>query len=256
MNTKFYDDLKVLMPKGCSFNYGYYSTSLPDEIVDFRQRYLDFDYEFYAINLYDTITETLTLKNKVGIDFSCGRAGGSAYLAYAKEPKLLYATDRSQANIDFARSKFDDIANLRLEVSEVEHIGYPSAHFDFVLNVASYRIYRDPKFSFSEFLRILKNGGDLIIADQFNAAQIDAMHNLIGSTNGISLIGERDLTAGTMEAMAFTQNEKRYLIDQFGLDDETRGVALEWGGLPESAVYNEFATRKSYFNIYHIRKHA
>lgn len=255
MNAKFYDDLQVSMPKGCSFNYGYYSTPIGNQITIFREKYLDFDYEVYALNLYDRVTVDLALKGKMGIDFSCGRAGGSAYLAYAKNLKLMYATDRSKGNIAFAQSKFGNIQALKLEVLTAENISYPSSYFDFVLNIASFRLYQEPKKVFTEFLRILKAGGDLIIADQFDPNQIDSLLELIDDTAGISLVNQSDLTQATLAAMEFTQSEKRGLIDQFAFDDEARNVALEWGGLPGSNVFDQFTSKRSFFKMYHIKKH-
>ena len=100
------------------------------------------------------------------LDVGCG-AGASALPAAEKVGPRghVVGVDLAERLLDVARQKAQSrgLANLRFEIGDMEHLGYPDGHFDAIVSVFSIFFVPDMARQVRELWRMVRPGGMLAI---------------------------------------------------------------------------------------------
>jgi len=138
-----------------------------------------------ALNLHAYIIEHGKLKEVLVeqkerrlLDVGCG-GGQSAIRLKEKYPHLqLVGIDLSPDQIARARHRAQTRGyELQFEVADAQSLPFPDASFDVVYSFGSAKHWPDPLKGFSECWRVLKSGGELLVADATSDATIEQVKN-------------------------------------------------------------------------------
>jgi ubiquinone/menaquinone biosynthesis C-methylase UbiE len=116
----------------------------------------------YCISLLDP------LENKEVVEIGCGNGVQSIYICQTFNPARITGIDLNEANIKIAESekervKADRVSFIVDDAQQLKHI--PSDSVDVVLNIESAFHYPDKTAFLKEIHRVLKPGGQFLIAD-------------------------------------------------------------------------------------------
>jgi len=112
------------------------------------------------------------------LDVGCG-GGQSAIRLKDRYPHLrLTGIDLSPYLIGRARKRAQQKGyEIHFEVADVEALPFPDANFDVVYSFGSAKHWPNPILGFSECWRVLKPGGDFLIADATSDATLEQVGN-------------------------------------------------------------------------------
>jgi ubiquinone/menaquinone biosynthesis C-methylase UbiE len=111
---------------------------------------------------------------------------GPGYLMRQYAPHYdVWGIDYNQRMVQKTRKRLKGIVSAdRLIQGDVEHLPYPDATFDTVINTFAFTAYPDGEKALAEMLRVLQPGGSLVLLD----VDYPADRNIIGY--GLVKIGE------------------------------------------------------------------
>jgi ubiquinone/menaquinone biosynthesis C-methylase UbiE len=138
-----------------------------------------------ALNLHDYILEYGNLLDILAekrdqrlLDVGCG-GGQAAIRMKERYPHLnLIGIDTSAAMIANARYRSHIKGReIQFEVADAEALPFPDSSFDLVYSFGSAKHWPNPLKGFGECWRVLKSGGELLIADATSDATRQEMEN-------------------------------------------------------------------------------
>jgi ubiquinone/menaquinone biosynthesis C-methylase UbiE len=138
-----------------------------------------------ALNLHAYIlehgklTEVLAIKKERRLlDVGCG-GGQSAIRLKEIYPHLqIVGIDLSADQIARARQRTQRRGyEIQFEVADAQRLPFPDASFDVVYSFGSAKHWPDPLRGFSECWRVLKSGGELLVADATSDATLQQVKN-------------------------------------------------------------------------------
>ena len=170
---------KVLKLSGTGFTRNQYYESMNMALKRMNNGYTMLHYPYY-VNDYDSFTkaqENLTdycisllepLENKEVVEIGCGNGVQSIYISQKYNPARVTGIDLNEANIKIAESEKERVKAEKVsfyvdDAQQLKHI--PSDSVDVVLNIESAFHYPDKTAFLKEVHRILKPGGQFLIAD-------------------------------------------------------------------------------------------
>jgi len=170
---------KILKLSGTGFTYGQYYESMNMALKKLNNEYTMLHYPLYVNendsfiqaqkNLTDYCISLLdSLKGKTVLEVGCGNGVQSLYILSNWDPASITGIDLSKANIDIAlgekeNSKAEKAIFLVDNAQELKHI--PNESIDILLNIESAFHYPDKTAFLREIKRVLKPGGQFLIAD-------------------------------------------------------------------------------------------
>ncbi|MGD0340785.1 MAG: class I SAM-dependent methyltransferase [Bacteroidales bacterium] len=170
---------EILKLSGTGFTHGQYYESMNLALKRLNNEYTMLHYPFYVNesdsfiqaqkNLTDHCISLLNpLKNKETLEIGCGNGVQAIYICNKYCPLSMTGVDLNSANIRIANSesKRVNINNVRFHVDDAQaltHIHSDSA--DVMLNIESAFHYPDKTAFLKEVHRVLKPGGEFLIAD-------------------------------------------------------------------------------------------
>jgi ubiquinone/menaquinone biosynthesis C-methylase UbiE len=114
------------------------------------------------------VIEEILEKDKIKVlDIGCGTGYALNLLSKKTSKSVLAGIDISEKMLEMAKNNLKDIKNNKviLKKANVEDIPFPSKHFDYIICTDALHHLVNPEKAFEEMSRILKDNGELIIAD-------------------------------------------------------------------------------------------
>jgi SAM-dependent methyltransferase len=126
---------------------------------------------FYTsqVNLTEFCLSKLTdIQNKKVLEIGCGNGIQAAYIAEKYKPEKIIAVDLNEKNIEIART--ENLKNRELPLSflidDAQNLkNIPENSIDAVVNIESAFHYPEKNRFLKEIARVLKPGGEFLIAD-------------------------------------------------------------------------------------------
>ncbi|MCX6322385.1 MAG: class I SAM-dependent methyltransferase [Bacteroidia bacterium] len=170
---------KILKLSGTGFTHDQYYESMNLALKRLNNEHAMLHYPLYVNetdsfiqaqkNLTDYCVSLLKpLKNKEILEIGCGNGIQALYINAGYHPLRITGIDINKANIEIANSEREhaDIDNVRFLVDDAQNLTQiPSDSVDVLLNIESAFHYPDKSAFLKEAHRVLKPGGQFLIAD-------------------------------------------------------------------------------------------
>ena len=187
---------KFFKLSGTIFTHGQYYESMNMALKRLNDEYTMLHYPFY-INETDSFIQAqknLTdycisllhpVKNKEVLEIGCGNGVQAIYIKAKYSPLKITGIDLDKSNIEIAnserdRAKTDNVFFLEDDAQKLAYI--PSDSVDVVLNIESAFHYPDKSAFLKEIHRVLKPGGEFLIADLLSTRiKLERIKKTLGS---------------------------------------------------------------------------
>jgi ubiquinone/menaquinone biosynthesis C-methylase UbiE len=170
---------KIVKLSGTGFTYGQYYESMNLALKRLNDEYTMLHYPLYVNendsfiqaqrNLTDYCISILNpLENKEVLEIGCGNGVQALYILTRYHPLCITGIDLSNANIKIANSVKEqaNVASARFLVDNAQDLTrIPTDSVDVVLNIESAFHYPDKPAFLREVQRVLKPGGQFLVAD-------------------------------------------------------------------------------------------
>jgi ubiquinone/menaquinone biosynthesis C-methylase UbiE len=170
---------KILKLSGTGFTHGQYYESMNLALKRLNNGHTMLHYPLYVKdtdsfiqgqkNLTDYCISLLDpLKDKNVIEIGCGNGVQALYINASHNPLSITGIDLNKANIDIANSEKElaKVSNVHFIVGDAQNLKeIPSDSADVLLNIESAFHYPDKQAFLQEIHRVLKPGGQFLVAD-------------------------------------------------------------------------------------------
>ena len=193
------------LPEWSFMNYGYENPN--DELAlspgDEKNRYF---IQLYAHALW----QTDSVDGRDVLEVGCGRGGGSEWIARTQGVKSMTGMDLASSAIKLCRASHR-ADNLTFVQGDAEHIPFPEASFDVVLNVESCHHYPSLATFFAEVDRVLKPGGYFCVAFYGEQQGLRRFERAAAHT-GLEILAFSNITPCVVNALKASDEMKMALI--------------------------------------------
>jgi ubiquinone/menaquinone biosynthesis C-methylase UbiE len=172
---------RIYVLTGSGFTTSQYYRSMNMALKRLNNEYTMLHYPYYGNesdsfiqgqrNLTDYCMSLLTpVENKVILEIGCGNGVQSMYIKNKYKPLSITGVDLNPANIEIANSEKErintDKDNITFHVDDAQNLSkIRSGSIDVLLNIESAFHYPDKSAFLKEVCRVLKPGGEYLIAD-------------------------------------------------------------------------------------------
>jgi ubiquinone/menaquinone biosynthesis C-methylase UbiE len=170
---------KILKLSGTGFTNGQYYESMNMALKRLNNGHTMLHYPLFVKetdsfmqgqkNLTDyCISKLDPLKNKDVLEIGCGNGVQALYINAIHSPLSITGIDLNKGNIDIANSERDlaNTENVRFLIDDAQNLSQiPSDSADVLINIESAFHYPDKPAFLKEVTRVLKPGGQFLIAD-------------------------------------------------------------------------------------------
>ena len=235
---------------GRFLNYGYSeltpggaiaALTLPAEQEPFR----------YQVQLYARTIGDSVLAGRDVLEVSCGHGGGSAFIRQHHAPASYVGLDANPGAIERCR-QIPGPGNARYVVGSAHASGLPDACFDAVVNVEASHCYEDIGAFLDEVMRVLRPGGELLLADFRPAAQVEPLMESIAA-RGFELVRRDDITANVVHALELESERKLSELARYGNGAIERGFR-DFFGVAGSPIHRAFKSGETAYFCLRLRK--
>jgi ubiquinone/menaquinone biosynthesis C-methylase UbiE len=205
-----------------------------------------------CIQLYHHVVGDADLKGKRVVEVGSGRGGGASFVARYHNPTEMVGVDFSAEAVAFSRKRHG-VSNLNFEVGDAESLSFPDESFDIVLNVESSHCYGDIKKFVSEATRILRPGGQFLIADFRDSEGVKLLERCFDAQPDLEVVGREEITSEVLAALGADDDRKRQQINEL-VPTQLRGMFEEFAGLSGSRIFEGFKTGGMVYYRFALRK--
>lgn len=170
---------EILKLSGTGFTHGQYYESMNIALKRLNNEHTMLHYPFYVKesdsfiqaqkNLTDYCISLISpLKNKKILEIGCGNGVQAIYISENYDPLDIIGIDLNNANIKIAKSESvrSNTSNVSFHVDDAQDLQQiPSESVDVLINIESAFHYPDKTAFLKEVKRVLKPGGQFLIAD-------------------------------------------------------------------------------------------
>jgi SAM-dependent methyltransferase len=228
-------------------NYGYASSNgeqIPLRAEDEPNR--------YPIQLYHHVLSGTAVAGREVLEVGSGRGGGASYVARYFRPRTFTGVDICKAAIRFSRARYADQDNLEFRVADACNLPFANDSFDVVLNVESAQHYGDMGQFLEEVYRVLRPGGDFLMAC-FEDVQKNVLPREFLRQTRLRLIREDDITANVARALELDGSRRQELA--IALSPRLLlGLSKEFAGIPGTQLHASFANGECPYFCFACRK--
>jgi SAM-dependent methyltransferase len=220
-------------------NYGY-AASEEIETAEGEDR--------FGLALYAAVAGAGDLSGKEVLEVGCGRGGGSAFVFERFGPSSMTGVDLAHTAIERCRRRYGR-PGLTFLSGDAQSLPFPAEAFDAVINVESSHCYPDMALFLGEVHRVLRPGGQLLLADfrpsgssAADAGDHDDVQTLRRQLTdaGFETVDEQDITAEVLRALSLATPAVRARV-QRRVPKPLRGKALEFSAVQGSSIFRSFA---------------
>ena len=177
-------------------NYGFADAVGPNTDIDLTPQE---EAQRVCCQLYDEVAGAVAIAGKDVVEVSCGRGGGSAFVARHKDPRTVTGIDIAHSAIGFCR-QVHCLDNLRFFQGDAECLPLFDESCDIAINVEASFCYGDFDRFLAEIHRILRPGGYFLFADlRFDDELADWIDCL--ERSGLQLIEQEDISKHVLHAL-------------------------------------------------------
>jgi SAM-dependent methyltransferase len=208
----------------------------------------------YGLALYHEVAGAGDLTDRDVLEVGCGRGGGAAFVFERFAPRSMTGLDLARRAIERCRERYP-MRGVEFVAGNAERLPFPDASFDVVLSVESTHCYGDVSRFFAEAHRVLRPGGQLLLAD-LRATELDAaardgvfaredvacLRTQLADA-GFRTIEDEDITANVVRALELDTPIRRARIER-RVPRRLRKQALTFAAVEGSPVYRAFAAHE------------
>jgi ubiquinone/menaquinone biosynthesis C-methylase UbiE len=181
----------------------------------FNQMAAGWDEKFYVPEMRERLPQLVSLfrlqRGARILDVGAGTGGIIPYLLEAIGPEgSIRAIDFAEEMVKIGRKKFLEEGRVIFEVASVEDLPYKDRFFDQVVCFGAFPHFEDKPKALEEMNRVLKTGGNLIIAHALSSAALRSHHQNCAPVSRDFLPEEAEMRS-LLEKAGFRLNR---LIDQ------------------------------------------
>jgi ubiquinone/menaquinone biosynthesis C-methylase UbiE len=167
----------------------------------------------FQIQLYHRVASAIDWRGRDALEVSCGRGGGTSYVARTFEPKSIVGLDITASAIRFCKRRYS-VPGLSFRRGNAESLPFPGDSFDVVLNVESSVTYANPERFFLEAARVLRPGGTFLFADYRKRKSIEKMRDQLRRSR-LELLKQEEITPNIAAALELDDERKRQLVEVY-----------------------------------------
>ncbi|MEN9581948.1 MAG: hypothetical protein RJA70_4957 [Pseudomonadota bacterium] len=206
-----------------------------------------------CIQLYHRVASATDLASQEVLEVGSGRGGGASFVARYHRLAKITGADFSPQAVALCGKRHATVANLTFVVGDAEHLTFPDASFDAVLNVESSHCYGHIDRFFAEVARVLRPGGHFLYTDFRAATEVPAWHAALAGTPGWERVDFEDITAAVTAALEADDERKRKLIAEL-IPPAFQQVFGEFAGLVGGQMHSGFRSRTIVYHRFTFRK--
>lgn len=201
-------------------NWGFSGPPLPRlELAD--------DPEQTCAHLVHHVASQANIAGAAVVDLGCGRGGGAGYVRRVLGPRSVVGVDNQAAHVRQASERYAGEAGLDFVVAPLERVPFQRHSFDVALCIDTSHAVADMDALLAEAFRILRPGGELLLADLREDWGPDEQRM---AAHGFALVEVEELSDGVVAALDQDAERRRRLArtQPLGL----RGAAEVLLGVP------------------------
>ena len=206
----------------------------------------------YCAQLYHRVANPGQLAGKEVLEVGAGRGGGAAFVLRYHDPERLTAVDFSPQAVAFCQDRHR-MPNLVFKEGDAEHLPFPDASFDTVINVESSHCYGSMPAFLSEVVRVLRPGGCFLYADLREPPEMAALDTQLAGLTGMKVIESEDLTPQVAAALTADHGRKQVMIDHL-IPETQRAMFREFAGQEGSKIHRNLGNRSLLYHRWMLRK--
>ena len=206
-----------------------------------------------SIQLYNCVASATDLAGREVLEVGSGRGGGASFLARYHRPAQMTGVDFPAQAVALCQQRHATVPHLAFAVGDAEHLPFPDASFDVVVNVESSHCYGHIGQFFAEAGRVLRPGGWFLYTDFRAAEDVPGWHAALAAQAGWSQIAHEDITTAVAAALLADDERKRRLISEF-IPPRLQPLFGEFAGLVGGQMYEGFKARKILYHRFAFRK--
>lgn len=206
-----------------------------------------------CIQLYHRVASAANLAGQNVLEVGSGRGGGASFVARYHHPRQITGIDFSPQAVALCQQRHAGVPNLTFAVGDAEHLPFPDASFDAVINVESSHCYGHVDRFFAEAVRVLRPGGWFLYTDFRAAADVPAWHATLAAQPGWTQVAHEDITAAVATALEADDARKRKLIADF-IPPAFQHLFGEFAGLVGGQMHTGFRARETLYHRFAFRK--
>lgn len=177
-------------------NYGFADSTKPSSVHDLTP---EEEAQWVCCQLYDAVAGDTAISGKDVVEVSCGRGGGSAFVARHKNPRTVTGIDVAHTAIDFCR-RVHFLDNLRFLQGDAECLPLFDTSFDVAINVEASFCYGNFDRFLAEIYRVLRPGGYFLFADLRFEGEIEEWLACLDQS-GFELLQSHDISKQVLQAL-------------------------------------------------------
>ncbi len=204
-----------------------------------------------CIQLYHHVASQVDLQGKEVLEVSCGHGGGASWITRNLGPARYTGLDLNPSGIKFCQHRHQ-VPGLSFIQGDAQHLPFPDASLDAVINVEASHCYPDFPGFLAEVKRVLRPGGHLLYAD-FRFSDGFAEWEQAIATCGLEIIQTRDIGNEVQRGMNQNANRSTALIVE-RLPSFLHSLGRDFAGIPGARVYEALKSGEVSYRSWCFRK--